>query len=531
MVPDEKLVVGLLQDSGRINDDPDEDLEGIAAATLQRCTLNEKGLRALDLSSTLFTGRFLSELSAALSHNTQLVELYLDNCRVGDDGVRVLAASLCANKSNALKALSLEANQIRCHGAHHLAKVIDTRSDRWGRSHCGIRAPSMGPGNGFRYLSLKDNEVAAIGAKSLAQVLMRCDDSLEVLNLEGNKICDWGAGWLAMALRNHGTLQCLNLCGNPIGTDGLEELKSACSTADGLLVASPSGPGDRCVVPLVDLMAEQKQAPCVFVSEVLSRPACISKSSRPSSAARTSSRPTSAARSRPSSAFSRASSDASTAVPGAFRPPGSASHKIPITLRRPSPSPPSDLEGQITVGVAASSQEEAGMAQPSDVAAAHHAVHAGSHSPARLGRAGKAASRSAGLPHRLLRNGKPNPHWPPHPWLVVNSRRALRRPTDQHLVSSSPAISGAFRQLQESQPKGGGRDAESMTVLSSPSRWRWKPRNTPEGISEPLATGPSGCGAAAARGIRHSHSVPDFGPPRRRIGALLGPAAALAMAA
>eukprot|EP00930_Biecheleria_cincta_P076407 TRINITY_DN6362_c0_g1_i1.p1 TRINITY_DN6362_c0_g1~~TRINITY_DN6362_c0_g1_i1.p1 ORF type:complete len:398 (-),score=64.65 TRINITY_DN6362_c0_g1_i1:137-1285(-) len=331
MAADGLLVVGLAEENGRVHKDTEEDLELVAEQTLQRCLLNEKRLRALDLSSTVFTTRFLTELSDCLSHNTSLVELHMNRCRVGDDGVRLLSAGLAANKGNSLKVLSLDCNQIKCRGASFIAKMIGARADRWSLTFGGYRAPSAGPAHGLQYLSLKGNEIGAVGMKSLAEVLMSGDDSMETLDLEGNKICDWGAGWLGMALRNHGALQSLNLCSNPIGKDGVEELKGACSTAKALLAMIPAS-GE---ISVSDMMANQKQA-TVYLSQVQSRPS--SASSRPSSAAR--SRPTSATWSRPSSAArSRASSAQSTAPSVGFRRPGSASRKVPVTVRRPSRPP------------------------------------------------------------------------------------------------------------------------------------------------------------------------------------------------
>merc|ERR1712174_23461 len=67
---------------------------------------------------------------------------------------------------------------------------------------------------------------------------MRSDTSLETLDFEKNQIDDWGAGWLAMVLRNHNVLRSLNCLNNPIGSDGVDELKSACASAGASLLFS-----------------------------------------------------------------------------------------------------------------------------------------------------------------------------------------------------------------------------------------------------------------------------------------------------
>jgi len=219
------------------------DLDAIADATIQRCAQNDKRLRALDISATPFRVKFFTELAGALRHNTTLQELYLDSCQIDDEAIRVLSQGLAQSTSHAIRALSLEDNQIRCRGASHLAKALapSGASSRWARSFGGYSAPSCGPGRGLQYLSLKGNAVSCVGAKAIAEVLISKDDSLESLSLEGNRIGDWGAGWFAMAVRNHNVLRHLDLHRNPIGSDGIEELKTACVTARASLVLLPPG--------------------------------------------------------------------------------------------------------------------------------------------------------------------------------------------------------------------------------------------------------------------------------------------------
>jgi Ran GTPase-activating protein (RanGAP) involved in mRNA processing and transport len=221
--------------NGTDGQDSNEDWDAIAGATLKRCALNDKGLRALDIADTRFSSRFFSLLGDTMQHNTVMQELYLDSCNIDDEAVRMLSKGIGQNTSRSLRVLSLEDNQIHCKGVGYLAKLMAGCS-RWARTFGSYRTHASGPGNGLRYLSLKGNRIASVGCKAIAEALMSSDDSLERLSLESNRVDDWGAGWFAQALKNHNVLQLLDLHRNPIGDDGVEELKCACEFASASLV-------------------------------------------------------------------------------------------------------------------------------------------------------------------------------------------------------------------------------------------------------------------------------------------------------
>mmetsp|Transcript_12712 Transcript_12712/g.28098 ORF Transcript_12712/g.28098 Transcript_12712/m.28098 type:complete len:454 (-) Transcript_12712:162-1523(-) len=256
------LVLGLL-DEGRVGKDGGKLLEEIAETTLERCRRNDKGLGALDLSNTHLSTFFLSELSSTLQHNTKLTEIHLNRCRIGDEGARVLAQGLGLSV-RILAALSLEENEIGCKGASYLAKMMDLRGTKRGRSPAaGSRPLFFAPGPGLRYLSLKGNAVSSVGARAIAEVLARSDDSLETLVLEANQIGDWGSGWFALAVRYNDALRCLNLCRNPIGNRGIEELRTACRKRAAFVVVPDSDEGR-----LETQMVEETQLK-VYASEAL----------------------------------------------------------------------------------------------------------------------------------------------------------------------------------------------------------------------------------------------------------------------
>lgn len=456
---DDRLVVGRVGAGGRIEEK--DGLEEIADITLQRCTSNERGLHLLDISNTAFTSIFLTEFAQAMCHNTELREVYLDNCCITDDGVRVLAQGLSRNARHSIKALSMEDNQIHCRGASHVAKFLEQGGSRWASSRRfgGYCAPGSGQGRGLRYLSLKGNSIAGVGAKALAEVLIQNDDSLETLNLESNRVCDWSAGWFAMVLRNHSVLRSLNLCGNPISHDGIEELRSACGNVQALLVVVC--PGSNCI-PQEDVTqaVEAQRRSAVYLTEAPSpAPAEAAESAaaqhgagafrRPSSASRRQGTGTVARRSRPASAASERSAEAAE-VPRATS-----------SGPRPPRSGPSSRRG----GACSGTRPSRGRCVPPPMPPTTYAV---GHVP---------CTSSGAMAPQSLRE----------------------RPGERVMCKD---------------------EKETATVIVSPSRWRRKPRGALEvhpwdrrRHTSSCAGGlpssrPQGGGAAAVWGLKRSSSAP-----------------------
>jgi len=469
------------------------DLDAIASDTLRRCAENDKYLHALDISDMPFTKKFFTQLACAIGHNTTIQELYLDNCQVDDQALRVLTQGLTPHLSQSggstIKVLSLEDNRIRCIGASHLAKALVTASgpSRWKRTFGGYRAQTSGPGRGLQYLSLKGNVISSIGAKAIAEFLMRSDDSLERLSLEANLVNDWGAGWFAMALRNHDVIQCLDLHNNPIGSDGLEELRGACLTAKASLVLLPPGVED----------AEEGLAPMV------AGPRCatvyLTEVHEPSAASLNSSHETLAPRQ----------------PPGSYRCPKFASRRMLLAKERQ----PYALGVEESVIGDADPIVRKALASPG-VAGATRSVAAG--------------RRWQASPYKP-RTAAPRPQTAP-PRSAVVARAAVRR-ASCHLrpTASSTAVAMDLRTDER----------ETATLLVPSSRWCWKPRDIPGsgdacstslGLRSSATSGQSsrpgsaghsgrgantrahsgsrsaavmgGCGVAAARGLQRTGSVP-----------------------
>lgn len=480
------LVLRVLRkkDAEHDEQDCDDDLDAVAENTLQRCARNDKGLHALDISNTVFAPRFYAQLGDAVRHNTALQELYLDNCCIDDEVLRVLARGIEQSPARAMRALSLEDNQIRCVGAGHLARILCASGSRWSRTFGGYRAPACGPGKGLQYLSLKGNAISAVGAKALAEALMVNDDSLERLSLEANKINDWGAGWFAMAMRNHNVLQCLDLHRNPISSDGIEELRSACMTAKASLVllrpgsaavqhaksdsastaslptaptsamASPKSAGESEAAGTEETAAEDEELVAlvvgqrlatVYVSEVQDGPgAQLGSASRPGSA---------------------------------FRRPGSASRREPMSTQRQNRA----------LGI-----EEPGCARMADSAAS----------------GGLIDSAEAGCP--------PPPAATSTKFSVACLAYSGQRRAAVPAVSTYAASAGAQTYAGDQRPRSlrtrpgersvGADEKETATVLVPPSRWRRKLRE-PSAMPGTDATSAGGA-VAAARGLRRAWSAP-----------------------
>eukprot|EP00746_Dinoflagellata_sp_MGD_P001957 gnl/MRDRNA2_/MRDRNA2_103743_c0_seq1.p1 gnl/MRDRNA2_/MRDRNA2_103743_c0~~gnl/MRDRNA2_/MRDRNA2_103743_c0_seq1.p1 ORF type:complete len:545 (+),score=100.69 gnl/MRDRNA2_/MRDRNA2_103743_c0_seq1:132-1766(+) len=197
-----------------------------AQHVLNHLSSNDRTVRALDLSGMIFTMIFYEGLKTALVHNETLQQLYLDGCCITDQAARLLQQALCSSKTRVLKVLSLANNRIGSIGASCLARALCGKE--WSRTFNGKRSLPFGPGKGLRQLCLAKNQIGPVGAKLLAQALSSTDDSLEELDLNENQVDDWGAGWIAMSLRNNNVLHRVDLRKNPINFEGVRELGMAC---------------------------------------------------------------------------------------------------------------------------------------------------------------------------------------------------------------------------------------------------------------------------------------------------------------
>lgn len=193
---------------------------------LSHLSSNDRSVKALDLSGMIFTMTFFEGLKTALVHNETLQQLYLEGCEINDQATRLLQQAICSSTARVLKTLSLANNRIGSIGASCLSRALSGKE--WSRTFNGRRSLPFGPGKGLRQLNLAKNQIGPVGAKMLAQALSATDDSLQELDLRANQIDDWGAGWIAMSLRNNNVLQRVDLRKNPINFEGIREVGMAC---------------------------------------------------------------------------------------------------------------------------------------------------------------------------------------------------------------------------------------------------------------------------------------------------------------
>lgn len=257
-------------DGGDEAEDPDDfiRLNETAVQLLEKLRENDPALDALDISHIQFTMKFYRGLVQELKHNTRLRELYLNGCGLTDDHIMTLVVALRPTESNkraglppsTIEVLSLESNEIGNIGTWNICQTL-MAADKYGRRHGGRVGLAHGPpSGGLRVLSLRGNALVGYqGAKCLAGVLLEAGSRLTNLNVSGNDIDGYGAGWLALAIRNNNVLKILDLRGNErVGLDGAHELVLACETAGANLVLASGAEyvarvcGPRNVTVLVD---------------------------------------------------------------------------------------------------------------------------------------------------------------------------------------------------------------------------------------------------------------------------------------
>lgn len=123
--------------------------------------------------------------------------LELHRSLIGDEEVRVLAASLLKNET--LVCLSLAHNKIGDRGARAIAKLISIH---------GV----------LKEMNLSDNHIRAHGAKCISHALAS-NTELASLNLRLNRIGDEGAIALCEGLVTNTTVAVLNIASNSIGAE------------------------------------------------------------------------------------------------------------------------------------------------------------------------------------------------------------------------------------------------------------------------------------------------------------------------
>ena len=161
-------------------------------------------------------GAVLPLMQPLIENNSNLTDLSLIRCPIGDDGVRLLASALSSCTHNVLEVIKLPNCAIEGDGEsfEQLASVLNESTS-------------------LSVLDLRQNDVGNAGCVSLASMLSNPHSEMKVLHLQHNNVGNEGVTALAEALSNNNTLTKLDIAqGNSsINNSGWEKLTQVlCNT-------------------------------------------------------------------------------------------------------------------------------------------------------------------------------------------------------------------------------------------------------------------------------------------------------------
>lgn len=234
----------------------DEDVKMLAWAL----TMTENcALRSLDLSDNSFKEKGVEYLAGALKKNTSiqklslhwigvrdagahyladvletnqhLIELNISNAHITKVGAEQLAKALKKNK--VLKRLNVGSNEFVHHGAKFFAEALKENTvleefNFSGNNMDGYVTESTVPyftdalkiNKSLKILDLRYNRIVSV--RAIAEIV-KTNEHLEVLNLNGNFINDYGVDDLAKALWENRKIKFLKLVGNEISHELAEK--------------------------------------------------------------------------------------------------------------------------------------------------------------------------------------------------------------------------------------------------------------------------------------------------------------------
>ena len=174
------------------------------ATTLSLALTVNTTVTTLNLQETCLNSDGAYSISEALRKNNSLTTLDLSGNSIGDKGADSLSEALAVN--NSLSSLHLSSNSISDEGATFLSRALKDNTS-------------------LTTLNLSDNSIEDDGASSLSEAL-KFNTSLTTLDLSDNSIEYDGANSLSEALTVTSSLTTLNLSGNPIGIEGATALST-----------------------------------------------------------------------------------------------------------------------------------------------------------------------------------------------------------------------------------------------------------------------------------------------------------------
>uniref|UniRef100_A0A2P2IT22 Uncharacterized protein MANES_05G076600 n=1 Tax=Rhizophora mucronata TaxID=61149 RepID=A0A2P2IT22_RHIMU len=183
----------------------------VLAEALRTCTK----LRKLDLRDNMFGVEAGVALSKALFSFSDLTEAYLSYLNLEDEGAEALANAL-KESAPSLEILEMAGNEITAKGASSLAACIAVKQF-------------------LTKLNLAENELKDEGAILIAKAIEVGHGQLNEVDLSTNAIRRVGARLLAQAILHKPGFKLLNVNGNFISDEGIDELKDVFKNLPDLL--------------------------------------------------------------------------------------------------------------------------------------------------------------------------------------------------------------------------------------------------------------------------------------------------------
>ncbi|CAN1176825.1 RAN GTPase-activating protein 1 [Linum perenne] len=185
---------------------------GVALAeALETCT----HMRKLDLRDNMFGVEAGLALSKTLLALTNLTEVYLNYLNLEDEGAEVIANAL-KDSAPSLEVLDMAGNDVTVKGASSLAGCISAKQL-------------------LTKLNLAENELKDEGTILIAKAIEAGHNQLNEVDFSTNAIRRAGARVLAQAVVNKPGFKLLNLNGNFISDEGLDEVKTIFKNSPDLL--------------------------------------------------------------------------------------------------------------------------------------------------------------------------------------------------------------------------------------------------------------------------------------------------------
>ncbi|KAK6937531.1 Leucine-rich repeat [Dillenia turbinata] len=162
-------------------------------------------MKKLDLRDNMFGVEVGLALSRTFVMFANLTEVYLSYLNLEDEGAAAIADAL-KESASALEVLEMAGNDITVEGANKLASLIAVKQS-------------------LNKLSLSENELKDEGAIMIAKALEEGHSQLHEVDMSTNMIRRVGARRLAQAVVNKSGFKLLNINGNYISEEGIDEVR------------------------------------------------------------------------------------------------------------------------------------------------------------------------------------------------------------------------------------------------------------------------------------------------------------------